>query len=113
MKKNILKKVSIGITLGLALLPFLALAYIEPTIETPGQITHIIERILVWFAGIVMTVSLIMLLWAAILYMTAGGAEDKVSRAKNYLIYAVVGIAVAILAYSVAPFLITILGGNF
>ena len=113
MKKNILKKASVGIALGLALLPFLALAYIEPTIDEPGDITRIFESIADWFAGIVMTVSLIMLLWAAILFLTAGASETAHGKAKNVLIYAIVGIAVAILTYSVAPFLITVLRGDF
>ena len=109
MGKNILKKVGVGMTLGLALLPFVALAVapepITPIIERPSDITAIIQDILGWVAGIVMVIAMIMLLYAAILYLTAGGAEDRVKRAKNYLIYAIVGVAVALLAYSVPYFL--------
>jgi hypothetical protein len=126
MKKNILKKASIGIVLGIAfgftLLPFLALAYFTPAqtgqvpgpiITSPTDISNLVQRILNWVGGIVMTIALIMLLWAAILYLTAGGAEDRVKRAKNYLIYAIIGIVVAILAFSVQPLLETVLRRNF
>ncbi len=117
MKKNILKKASIGIAFGLTLLPFLALAQAGqvpgPIITTPTQISTIIQLILTWVAGIVMTIALIMLLWAAILYLTAGASETAHSKAKNVLIYAIVGIAVAILAYSIQPFLTAIFRGTF
>ncbi len=117
MKKNILKKASVGIALGLMLLPFLALAQAGqvpgPIITSPYHISAIIQRILNWVGGIVMTISLIMLLWAAILFLTAGTSETTHSKAKNVLIYAIVGIAVAILAFSIQPLLTTILSGSF
>ena len=106
MKKNILKKAGIGMAWGVALFPLAALAVVgEPIITSPTQISTFFENVLNIVSGFVLTVALIMLLWAAILYLTAGGSEDRVSRAKNYLIYAIVGIAVAILAFSVEPFL--------
>ena len=115
MKKNILKKVSIGMTLGLTLLPFLALAQlVVPGAPVTGptsldQITSLIQKILNWVAGIVIFIAIIMLLYAAILFLTAGGSEDRVKKAKNYLIYAIVGIAVAVLAWTVTPLIINIL----
>jgi len=106
MKKNILKKAGIGMAWGVALFPLAALAVVgEPIITSPTQISTILTNVLNIVSGVVFTVALIMLLWAAILYLTAGGSEDRVSRAKNYLIYAIVGIAVAVLAFSAEPFL--------
>lgn len=117
MKKNIFKKAGLGIALGLTLLPFLALAQVGqvpgPIITSPTQISELIQRILNWVAGIVMTISLIMLLWAAILFLTAGASETAHSKAKNVLIYAIVGIAIAILAFSFQPLITTILGRQF
>src|SRR3989344_1641321 len=114
MKKNILKKVGIGIGLGLALLPFLALAQQPaplpgPLITSPTEISQLINKILIWIASIVMIIALIMLLFSAILYLTAGGSEERVGKAKGYLIYAIVGIVVALLTFSVQPFITTIL----
>jgi len=117
MNKNILKKVGMGVALGLTLLPFLALAQVGevpgPIITSPTEISDLVQRILNWVGGIVMTISLIVLLWAAILFLTAGASETAHSKAKNVLIYAIVGIAVAILAFSIQPFLTTILSRNF
>ncbi len=115
MKKNILKKAGIGIGLALLVLPVFTLnATVHDVtkilIEKPSDINRIIENVLAWIGGIVLIIALIMLLWAAILYLTAGGSEDRATRAKNYLIYAIVGIVIAILAFSVAPFLTTFFG---
>ncbi len=117
MKKNIFKKVSIGITLGLTLLPFLALAQpiVQPTpiISKPGDISVLIQNIMNWVAGFVMVIAMIMLLWAAILFLTAGASETAHSKAKNVLIYAIVGIVVALLTFSVVPFIANVLLGKF
>jgi len=117
MNKNILKKVGMGVALGLTLLPFLALAQVGevpgPIITSPTEISDLVQRILNWVEGIVMTISLIVLLWAAILFLTAGASETAHSKAKNVLIYAIVGIAVAILAFSIQPLLTTILSRSF
>jgi len=115
MKKNILKKAGVGVAMtGLALFPLLALAVGSvPSTElltTPQQIGTLLTNIMNWVAGIVMVIALIMLLWAAILFLTAGASETAHGKAKNVLIYAIVGIAVAILAFSVQPFLTYILG---
>ncbi len=121
MNKNIFKKVGIGIVLGLALLPFLVLAAEGPggmvpgtgLITNPNDITYLVSKILGWVGGIVLTLALIMLLYAAILYLTAGASETAHGKAKGVLIYAIVGIVVALLAFSVRPFLETVLRGRF
>ncbi len=112
MKKNILKKVGVGIGLSLALLPFLALAQAPPPttpiISSLSDISRIIAVILNWIIGIIMVISVIMLLFSAFLYLTAGGSEDRVGKAKNYLLYAIVGIVVAVLTFSIEPFIINV-----
>ncbi len=117
MSKNVFKKVGVSIGIvGLTLLPFLALAQTsvpQPIIASPVDIANILNKILNFLGAIVMTISLIMLLYAAILYLTAGSSETLHTKAKSVLLYAIVGIVVAILAFSVQPFLINILGGRF
>ncbi len=115
MKKKFLKKAGAGIVLGLAFLPLIALAQVGgvpgPLITAPSNIVVLLQKVLYFVGVIVMIISLIMLLWSAILYLTAGGSEDRVNRARSYLIYAIVGIVVAILAYSVQPFIQNVLQG--
>ncbi len=48
-----------------------------------------------WFFWVVLMIAFIMLLWGAIQFMTAGGSEDKTAAARQTLIYALIGVAVA------------------
>ena len=74
---------------------------------------EIIESIFNWLVGIIFTVSLIMLFFAAFLYMTAGASEAALGKAKTVLMYAIIGLAIAILVYSFKPFLESFFGGSF
>jgi len=54
-------------------------------------------------------VSVIMLIIGGIRYVVSGGESSAVQSAKNTILYAIVGVVVAILAYAVVNFVI----GNF
>jgi len=118
MKKDFFKKAGIAVSLSVALLPLLALAQLvspenTPLITKPGDVSTLIANVLGWLGGVIFVIGAIMLLWSAFLYLFAGGSDTNVSKAKSYMIYAIVGIAVAILALAVRPFLINVLGGRF
>ena len=118
MKKDILRKIGIGVGIaGLALFPLLALAQGPqvpgPLITSPGGIVTLLSKVLNFISAVVMIIALIMLLYAAVLYLTAGASETTHAKAKSVLIYAIVGIVVALLAYSVMPFIQNIIMGNF
>jgi hypothetical protein len=67
-------------------------------------------RIVIWpvFFGI----SIIMLIWAGILFLTAQGDPGKISTAKKAVLWAVIGIVVAILAFSAVGILNNVIGGS-
>jgi len=113
MKK--INKYAVGAALGISLLlPFLAMAQLPgPIITSPSDISKIVRAVFDWLAGIILVISLIMIFYAAILYMTAGASETTLAKSKTVLIYAIVGLAVAILAYSFRPFLETFFRGAF
>ena len=117
MSKNSFKKIGASIGAGIAFFPFLALAQMGPVNELivgkPGDIMTIAANILGWISGIVFTIALIMLMYAAILYLSAGASETAMSKAKGVLIYAIVGIVIAILAFSIRPFIENLLRGRF
>jgi hypothetical protein len=50
--------------------------------------------------------SVIMLIYGGIRYTTSGGDAKNVTAAKNTILYAIVGIVVAILAYAIVNFVI-------
>lgn len=51
-----------------------------------------------WFFWIVLGIALIMLIYGAFMFVTAGGSEERAGTARKILIYAVIGIAIAYLA---------------
>ena len=51
--------------------------------------------------------AVIMIIWGGIRYVLSGGDSGAVSSAKKTILYAVVGLIVAILAYAIVNFVIT------
>ncbi len=69
----------------------------KPMPEVIGQIINIILTI----SGIIMV---ILVVWGGFQWMTAGGNEDQVKKAKQLLINAVMGLAITLSAYAIAYF---------
>lgn len=63
-----------------------------------------ITNVLLFIIG---AISVIMLIIGGIRYTVSGGDSSAVTSAKNTILYAVVGIIVAILAYAVVNFVLT------
>ena len=51
------------------------------------------------------------IIYAGILYMTAGGEEEKVKKAKKIIMQTVIGIIIIVAAYSISNFVITQIQG--
>ena len=54
-------------------------------------------------------ISVLMLIYGGIRYTTSGGNEKSVTAAKNTILYAIVGIVIAVLAYAIVNFILTAL----
>jgi uncharacterized membrane protein YgcG len=63
-----------------------------------------IVNILLWVVGIL---SVTMIVWSGFKYITSAGDTSKLASAKSTLIYAVVGLIIAILAYAIVTFVRT------
>lgn len=70
----------------------------------PSGIFKTITNVLLFIIG---AISVIMLIIGGIRYVVSGGDSGAVTSAKNTILYAVVGIVVAILAYAMVNFVIT------
>jgi len=66
---------------------------------TASQVPNIINKIARWLYTIVLALSTVFGLYAAFLYLT--GNTKNVEKAKKQLVYAVVGVAIAIVAFSI------------
>lgn len=62
------------------------------------------------FGNVILILAVVMILWSGFLFLTAGGNEDTLKKAKSVLIYALIGLAVALLATSARPILQGIFG---
>ena len=54
-------------------------------------------------------IAVIMLIFGGFRYVTSGGDGSAITSAKNTILYAVIGLAVAIIAYAIVNFVITAL----
>lgn len=70
----------------------------------PDGLFQTITNVLLFVIG---AVSVIMLIIGGIRYVVSGGDSSAVTSAKNTILYAVIGIVVAILAYAMVNFVIT------
>ena len=67
-----------------------------------------IETIVNTLLFIIGALSVVMIVYGGFRYVTSAGEASAVSAAKNTIIYAVVGLVVALLAYAIADFVIDI-----
>lgn len=64
----------------------------------PGVIVLRVINYALFFIG---AVALGFIIYGAILFVTSGGDSDKVTKARNTLIYAIIGIVVIVLSYAI------------
>jgi hypothetical protein len=72
-----------------------------------GSIFATITNTLLFLVG---AISVIMLIYGGIRYTISGGDSSAVTAAKNTILYAIVGIIVALLAYAIVNFVLAKLG---
>lgn len=70
----------------------------------PGGVFQTVANILLFLVG---AVAVIMLIIGGLRYVTSNGQSDAVSGAKNTIMYAIIGIVVAFLAYAGVNFVTT------
>ncbi len=71
-----------------------------------GNITTLIN----YFLGILGLVAVGFLIYAGVLMVTAGGAEEQVTKARKIITYAAVGIVIILLSYTIVTFVSSALG---
>lgn len=91
----------------------LALEILNPLGDGGSDIPTLINTIAKWLLGIGSTIAVIVILWAAFLFMTSGGNQTKVTLARQTLWYAIIGLALLLLATGVSELVKNILSGKF
>lgn len=90
--------------LVLLLVPALAAAQLGAPEQPPvvisdiGGVFGLIDKAIQWIFGILLVLAVIFLLYSAFLYLTSGGEDEKVKKAKGFLLYSIIAIVVALVA---------------
>lgn len=77
-----------------------------------GGANAIIPKVINIMLFIVGILAIIMMIYGGIRYVLSGGDNNKVKDAKNTILYAVVGLVVAILGYAIVSWIVSILSGG-
>ena len=101
MKKIIIVSLSCMFLFGFSLSVFagnLTEPPASPKINSITAILTLVNTLVNWFFTIVMAIAVLMLIIAGFTWMTSGGNEEKITTARKMLIWALVGIAIALLS---------------
>ena len=115
--KNLKAKIS-TLALTLSTLPFMGIANVHaaqavtPNITDIHGIYSLVEKIAKWFQAFFFILAAIFIIMAAFSYLTSAGDDDRLKRAKSQLIYAVVAIVVALLAFVMVTILKNLMGAG-
>ena len=75
--------------------------------DTEDTSSTLITKVINVMLFIIGVLSVIMIVYGGILYVISAGDSGRVSKAKNTIMYAIVGLVVALLAYAIVNFVIT------
>lgn len=74
----------------------------------PELISGIIEYVLLFVGGVLM----LMIIYGGVLLITSGSDPDKVTKAKKTLLWAVIGVILIVISYSVVVALKDVVNNN-
>ena len=72
-----------------------------------GNLNHIIKEAINVFSVIVGVVAVIMIIVGGFRYITSGGQAEKITSAKNTILYAIVGLIIVALAQIIVKFVLS------
>ncbi len=77
---------------------------------TTTALPVVIGRIVNIVLGLMGLIAVVIIIIGGFMWMTSGGSEEKVKKAKSLMGYAVIGLVIVIIAYAAAAFIINKLG---
>jgi type IV secretory pathway VirB2 component (pilin) len=77
------------------------------SLPTEGSLETTIAKIINVALGFLGIIAVIIILIGGFMWMTAGGNEDKVGKAKKLLVAGIIGLAIILSAYVIAKFIIS------
>ncbi|QQR84246.1 hypothetical protein IPJ72_03660 [Candidatus Peregrinibacteria bacterium] len=80
------------------------------SITAKGDLASNITTLINYFLGLLGLIAVAFLIYAGVLMVTAGGNEDQVTKGRKIITYAVVGIVIILLSYTIVQFVANALG---
>ena len=77
-----------------------------------NDLTTTLNQVANYVVGILIVVAIFYILWAAYDFVTSSGSEDKVNGARRKIMYAAIGVIVALLAKGIVALVIGAGGGK-
>ena len=78
-----------------------------------GSIWTTVQTIINVILGVLGVVAVVMIILGGVQYMTSAGDASKLAKAKNTILYAIVGLVVALMAYAIVNFVLNnVFGGE-
>jgi type IV secretory pathway VirB2 component (pilin) len=108
-----MKKIAlIATSVALLASPMLALAATSYSIEDIGgsiglgtsDLKQTVINVIQWVLGIMALVAVVFIIIGGVTWMTAGGNEEKVEKAKKIISAAVIGLIIVLLAWAIVIF---------
>jgi type IV secretory pathway VirB2 component (pilin) len=72
-------------------------------IQPTESMTSILGHVAGWMTGIIGTIAVILVIIGGIQYAMALGDQEKINTSKRTILYAVVGLIIALLSYVIVP----------
>lgn len=72
-------------------------------VSTPEAL---IARVITYVLGLVGSLALLMFIYGGIIWMTSSGAQEKVKKGKDIIVWSVIGLVVIFMAYIAVRFII-------
>jgi len=116
MSKKIVGFLSLLAVIGVASVPLITLGLdtsvnLTPSSQEPPETKplELLAVIIKWLFGFLIVMVVLMIMISAYMFVTAGGNPEKVGSARNWLMYALIGLVIGVLARGLVELLLTVL----
>lgn len=107
-----LRKLSYGLGAAIMASPIAALAVpekIDPLGGGAGNITiaQLLTKVITWVLSFAAAIAVLFLIFGGLQYVTSAGNKDRIEKAKQTILYAVIGLIVIALSFVIVTFINT------
>ena len=106
--KNLQTLFSLGVIVAIVSIFFAPDIFAASSITLPTGtglsskgIDVVLTDVLKWFLGLLGVLAMLMIVVSGIMYITSGGDDGRVEKAKSMLTYSIIGLVVALLSYAI------------